>query len=54
MKKFITHFEARLNLKTLYLPTLQRLNYRQICLEQVRQLVRYLTDGQEYQPYVYR
>jgi CRISPR-associated protein Cas1 len=54
MKKFITHFEARLNYKTLYLPKGQRLSYRQICLEQVRLLCRTLTDGAPYIPYGYR
>ncbi len=54
LRKFLTPLEARLNLKTLYLPKLQRLTYRQICLEQVRQLIRFLTDGEEYQPFTFR
>jgi CRISPR-associated protein Cas1 len=54
MKKFITQFEARLNSKVLYLPTGQRLTYRQICLEQVRQLCRCLTEDTAYQPFTYR
>ena len=54
MKKFITHFESRLNLKSLYLPTGQRLTYRQICLEQVRHLCRAITTDIPYTPYAYR
>ncbi len=54
MKKFITHFEARLQQKVLYLPSGRRLTYRQICLEQVRALVRFLNDGSDYLPFSYR
>ena len=54
MKKFITHFEARLNLKCLYLPTGQRLTYRQICLEQVRHLIRCLNEDTDYTSFAYR
>jgi len=54
MKKFIAQFEARLAQKVLYLPLGQRLSYRRICLEQVRQLVRFLEGGPAYQPFAAR
>jgi len=44
MKKFITHFENRLNQQVLYLPKAKRLTYRDVCLEQVRLLARALFD----------
>jgi len=54
MKKFITHFEGRLNQKVLYSPNGKRLRYRDVCLEQVRLLARHLRDEDEYKPYVMR
>ncbi len=54
MKKFITHFEARLNQKVLYLPRGQRLRYRDICLEQVRCLVRRLEGEAPYESFTSR
>jgi CRISPR-associated protein Cas1 len=54
MKKFINQFEARLQQKVLYLPKGQRLSYRDICLEQVRLLVRSLQEGTPYVPFTFR
>ena len=54
MKKFITQFELRLNQKALYLPRGQRLNYREICLEQVRLWVRNLQGEALYTPFTIR
>ncbi|MEW6140285.1 MAG: CRISPR-associated endonuclease Cas1 [Thermodesulfobacteriota bacterium] len=48
MKKFVTGFEQRLNQRVLYLPTGQRLTYRQVILEQVRLLVRTLSGEAGY------
>lgn len=54
MKKFIVHFESRLNQKVLYLPKGQRLSYREVCLEQVRLLARHLTGDGQYTPFAVR
>lgn len=54
MKKFITHFENRLNQRVLYLPKGKRLTYREVCLEQVRLLVRSLFDEEPYKPFTIR
>jgi CRISPR-associated protein Cas1 len=54
MKKFIVQFEDAMNRKTMYLPTGKRLSYREICLEQVRLLVRHLKGEAEYVPYSVR
>lgn len=54
MKKFITHFERRLNQRVLYDRKGKRLTYRDICLEQVRLLVRALKNEEEYAPFVLR
>jgi CRISPR-associated protein Cas1 len=52
MKKFITHFEARINQKVFYEPTGKQLKYKDVCLEQVRKLVRNLKEEEEYKPYI--
>ena len=54
MKKFIVHFESRLNQKVMYLRKAQRLSYREVCLEQVRLLSRHLQGDAQYAPYVTR
>ncbi len=54
MKKFITHYEARLNQCVLYLPRGQRLSYRDVCLEQVRLWVRHLRGEDLYEPFTTR
>jgi CRISP-associated protein Cas1 len=54
MKKFITHFEGRLNQKVFYMQNGRRLSYRGVCLEQVRLLVRHLNGEDEYMPYLTR
>jgi len=54
MKKFIVHFESRLNQKVMYLPKAQRLSYREVCLEQVRLLAHHLTGDGQYAPYLMR
>jgi CRISPR-associated protein Cas1 len=48
MKKFIAHFEQRLNRQVLYLPKGQRLSYRGVLLEQVRLFARSLGGAEEY------
>lgn len=52
MKKFIAQFEARLQQRVLYLPKGERLTYRQIILEQVRRLVRFLQEEEPYEPFL--
>lgn len=52
MKKFIAQFEARLQQRVLYLPSRERLTYRQVLLAQVRRLVRFLQEGEPYEPYI--
>jgi CRISPR-associated protein Cas1 len=54
MKKFIGQFESRLGQKAIYLASGQRLDYRAICLEQVRQWVRCLHSGFSYSPFQIR
>ncbi len=54
IKKFITQFEARLQERTFYLPQERRLTYRDICLEQVRKLVRHLKGEELYDPFKMR
>jgi len=54
MRKFVTQFENRMNQKVLYMPKEQQLSYRDILLEQVRLLVRFLSDEQPYQPFTMR
>jgi len=54
MKKFVAHFEARLNQKALYVPKGQRLTYREICLEQVRLWVRSLRGEETYTAFTTR
>lgn len=54
LKKFITHFESRLNQKVLYMPKGQQLTYRDILLEQVRLLIRFLHAEQPYEPFLMR
>jgi CRISPR-associated protein Cas1 len=54
MKKFITQFENRLNQQVLYLPKGKRLPYRDVCLEQVRLLARFLFDEEPYRPFAIR
>ncbi|RMD60200.1 MAG: CRISPR-associated endonuclease Cas1 [Nitrospirae bacterium] len=54
MKKFIIHFENRINQKVFYENTAMRLSYRDICLEQVRLLVRHLRGEAEYKPFIMR
>jgi len=54
MRKFITHYENRLNQKVLYMPRGQRLSYRDICLEQVRNWVRSLRGEEMYSPFITR
>lgn len=53
-KKWITMYEKRLQELTFYPGTEQRLNYRQICEQQVRLLVRHLKGEEEYRPYTLR
>ncbi len=52
MKKFIAQFEARLQQRVLYPPRRERLTYRQILLEQVRRLVRFLQEEDTYEPFI--
>lgn len=54
MKKFIVHFESRLNQKVMYLRKGQRLSYRDVCLEQVRLLARHLLGEEQYAPFAVR
>ncbi|MBW1955580.1 MAG: CRISPR-associated endonuclease Cas1, partial [Deltaproteobacteria bacterium] len=54
MKKFITQFENRLGQKIFYEPTGQRLDYKGVFLEQVRQWVRCLQSGEAYAPFQIR
>lgn len=54
MKKFITHFENRLNQRVLCLPKRKRMTYRDICLGQVRLLARHLNGEAEYKSYMMR
>jgi len=54
MKKFITQFENRLSQKVLYEATGQRLDYKGVFLEQVRQWVRCLQSDGEYVPFQVR
>jgi len=54
MRKFVSHFEGRLNQRTLYVPRGQRLTYREICLEQVRRWVRGLRGEEDYAAFTTR
>lgn len=54
MRKFIMHYEGRLNQKVLYMPRGQSLSYRDICLEQVRLWARSLRGEEMYEPFMSR
>lgn len=54
MKKFIMQFEGRLQEKTFYPPLEKRFTFRDICLEQVRLLVRAMNGESVYEPYTIR
>ncbi|MHC1588000.1 MAG: CRISPR-associated endonuclease Cas1 [Candidatus Syntropharchaeia archaeon] len=54
MKKFITHYETRLNERALYPLRGQILTYRQICIEQARLLARHLKGEDTYKPFLMR
>lgn len=54
MRKFIMHYENRLNQSVLYLPRAQRMSYRDICLEQVRLWARSLRGEAIYIPFMTR
>jgi len=54
LKKFILHFERRLESRFLYLPQARRLTYRNILLAQVRAFIRTLEEDVPYQPFVWR
>lgn len=54
IKKFITQFEERLKERTFYFPQERRLTYRDICLEQVRKLVRHLKEEEAYESFKMR
>lgn len=54
LKKFVTYFERRLNQRVFYLPKEQRLSFRGIILEQVRLLIRSLSDRRAYEPFLLR
>lgn len=51
MKKFIMQFEGRLQERTYYPPLEKRFTFRDICLEQVRLLVRAMNGEEPYEPY---
>jgi CRISPR-associated protein Cas1 len=54
MKKFVTHFERRLQQKVFYFPQSERLSYRGVLLAQVRHFVRVLAGECSYQPFSVR
>jgi CRISPR-associated protein Cas1 len=54
LKKFISQFEARLNQEVFYEPKSTRLQYRAVCLEQARNLVRHLKGEEQYASFLMR
>lgn len=54
MKKFVSHFENRLNQRVFYMPRQQRLTYREIFLGQVRTFIGHLKGDESYTPFTIR
>ncbi len=54
MKRFVTAFEERLNVRILYEPSGKRLNYRGVLLEQVRRFANLLTEDIPYRAFAMR